>query len=347
MTEPVDDYLWDKSGAPDPEVAHLEALLAQFRSRAPEFSWSGASAAVPMGPAGWKRLWRPVAFALAALALIAVTLTIRARFAWRPGEAWKVRTLAGSPQIAGARIGDRAGLSVGQVLVTDGTARARVRVASLGTVDVEPNSRVRLVATDTKRHRVALDYGTIEARMWAPPFSLAVDTPSAALFDLGCAFTLHVEPNGEGVVHVSSGWVEFETASTSVTIPAGAEAVTRPELGPGTPYFSDALAELKAAVAQFDSHPEEGPARKAALESILAAARPRDAFTLLTLLNQLPRAERAPVVDRLAAFVPIPAGYTRDEVLDLQLDAMNAYWSALHLGSPKSWIMHWKDVLTY
>jgi hypothetical protein len=294
-----------------------------------------------------KQRWLPAGLVFTVLAVTAIVLSVRARFEWRLGEPWKVTVLDGAPHLAGSPMSNRADFVVGQVLTTDGDSRARIRVADLGVVDVGPNSYVRLIATSAKPHRIALDYGTISAHMWAPPFSLAVDTPSAALFDLGCAFTLHVEQNGHGTVYVISGWVEFQTDSRSVIVPAGAEAMTQPELGPGTPYFSDAPPALKAAVAEFDSHPDDDSVRAAALRTILANARSRDALSLLSLMNQLPRPQRAMVLDRLALFVPIPSGYTRDDVLGLNEDAMDAYWKALHLGDPKSWIMHWKDALTY
>jgi hypothetical protein len=346
MTEPTQNYLWDKSGTTDQEIERLESLLAQFRSD-PQREWihkplPGRTERRPL-----KRPWLSAVSALAVLVVVTVALAIRARFEWRPGDPWKVVALSGSPQIAGSLVKDRAHFSVGQALVTDAASRARIRVAGLGVVDVEPGSRVRLIATHASRHQIALDYGTISVRMWAPPFSLAVDTPSASLFDLGCAFTLHVESGGYGTVQVTSGWVEFETPLRSVIIPAGAEAVTRPELGPGTPHFSDDTPTFKTAVSAFDSHPEDDGARAAAVASILANAHSHDALTLLSLLNQLPLPRRAMVLDRLAAFVPIPDGYSREDVLNLHTDAMDAYWTALHLGTPKSWFMNWKDVLSY
>jgi hypothetical protein len=353
VIEPRLDYLWDQSGVPDPEIELLERLLSTFRMQVPEPTWN--SMAFPdqtLQPrARWvvlvKQRWLPAGLVFAVLAVTAIVLSVRARFEWRPGEPWKVTVLHGAPQLAGSPMSNRANLVVGQILKTDGDSRARIRVADLGVVDVGPNSYIRLIATSAKRHRIALDYGTISAHMWAPPFSLAVDTPSAALFDLGCAFTLHVEQNGHGTVYVTSGWVEFQTDSRSVIVPAGAEAMTQPELGPGTPYFSDAPPALKAAVAEFDSHRDDDSVRAAALQTILASGRSRDALTLLSVINQLSPPQRARVLDRLALFVPIPSGYTRDDVLDLNEDAMDAYWNALHLGSPKSWFMHWKDALTY
>ena len=342
MTEPAQDYLWDKSGMPDPEIDRLESLLVQFRSDQ-QPAWIHEPLPGRAERRLVKRFWLSTVSALAALVLVTVALAIRARFEWRPGDPWKVVALSGSPQIAGSLVKDRAHFSVGQALVTDAASRARIRVAGLGVVDVEPGSRVRLIATHARRHQIALDYGTISARMWAPPFSLAVDTPSASLFDLGCAFTLHVESGGYGIVQVTSGWVEFETPLRSVTIPAGAEAVTRPELGPGTPYFSDATPTFKTAVLAFDSHPQDA----GALALIVSNARSRDALTLLSLLNRLPLSQRTVVLDRLVVLVPIPDGYTREDVLSLRTDAMDTYWKALDLGSPKSWLMNWMDVLSY
>src|SRR3984885_8211235 len=276
MGEPTQDYLWDKSGTPEPEIQRLESLLAQFRSDQ-QPAWIHEPLSGRAEPRPFKWLWLSTVSVLAAIVLVTVSLAIRARFEWRPGDPWKVVALSGSPQIAGSLIRDRAHFSVGQTLVTDAASRARIRVAGLGVVDVEPGSRVRLIATHARRHQIALDYGTISARMWAPPFSLAVDTPSASLFDLGCAFTLHVESSGYGRVQVTSGWVEFETPLRSVTIPAGAEAVTRPKLGPGTPYFTDDTHTFKTAVSAFDSHPEDDSARAAAVAAILANAHSHDA----------------------------------------------------------------------
>jgi hypothetical protein len=353
VSEPHHDYLWDQSGVPDPGIEHLEELLSGFRLRAAEPAWNHgpARSQPPRGTArqmlAAKHRWLPACLAFAVLAAIAIGISVRLRFEWRPGEPWQIDVLHGSPELSGAPIARRADLVVGQVLTTGKDARARIHVAGLGVVDAGPDSRIRLIATSAKHHRIALDYGTISAHMWAPPFSLAVDTPSAKLFDLGCAFTLHVDQNGRGMVSVTSGWVEFATASRSVIIPAGAEAVTEPGVGPGTPYFSDGPPAFKTAVNQLDSHSGDDPEKAAALQSILENARARDALTLLSLIRQLPRAQREMVLDRLAVFVPIPSGYTRDDVLDLRKDAMDAYWNALRLGSPKSWIMHWQDVLTY
>jgi hypothetical protein len=346
MTEAENTYLWDKSGAVTPEIERLESALSGFRYQPQPLAWErlGLVERPRRRFFGWR-----LAVAAAAVLLITAAVSIQSRFAWPPGEPWRVSAIVGAPRIANAPFTRTAKLPVGQVLETDAESRARLHVARLGIIDVEPGTRLRLVTTTAKRHRIALDYGTISARMWAPPFSLSIETESAAVFDLGCAFTIHAEPGGYGTVHVTSGWIEFESAERSVVVPAGAEAITRPGIGPGTPYFTDATPEFKAAISDFDAHPDDAAQQSAALDRILGSARLRDAFTLLNLFHEVPAAERERVLDRMTAFVPIPAGFTRDDMLAMRLPALNAYWNemhqALHLDNPKSWIMRWKDVL--
>jgi hypothetical protein len=346
MNKASEDYLWNKAGESDPEVERLETLLGSFHLQSPQPMWQEKITPKRNLLSRAKLRWPPI-LALAAVFSVVVAFFIRGRFEWLPDKAWQVSALRGTPRLAGKAMNVNANLAVGQTIETDTASRARVHVAALGVVDVEPDSRMRLIATQEKRHRMLLEFGTISVHMWAPPFSLAVETPSAVLFDLGCAFTLHVEKGGRGTVHVTSGWVEFETPSRNIVIPAGAEAVALPLIGPGTPYYTDATTAFKASVTDFDTHPEDEAVRTSALRSILETARSRDAVTLLSLLNQVSPLERRMIVDRLDRLVPLPAGYTRDEIVAIQTDALSAYWQALHIGNPKSWIMKWKDALVY
>ena len=344
MSEEMNRYLWDRSGPTDPEVEQLEKALSEFRHEPQPLAWERV-VQQPSRPR-WFRGWRlATGLALATAAVALAFFAVRARFVWTPGTPWKVSAVAGAPQVETKSIVDGAHLAVGQSLETDGTSRARLRIGGIGVLDVAPNSRLRLLATGEKHHRIALDYGTIEAHTWAPPFSFAVDTPSSALFDLGCSFTLHVEKDGYGTVHVDTGWVQFEYGDIQSLVPAGAEAVTRPNLGPGTPYFADASATFKAALANFDTNANDPEARARALDALLTTARPHDAITLLNLMRKGDRPQRERVLDVLSRSVPIPKGYTREQVLNLEDGAMSHYWTDLGFGNPKNWLMNWKDVL--
>ena len=334
-----DHYLWDKSGLPDPQVVALETTLGRFRHEQPL-----AATARPHRKHRRKLIWLG-ALAAAAIALV-FAWDVRMRMNWQPGNPWAVEALAGSPRVGDANIAGASQLPVGQTLETDAKSSARLRIANIGVLDVQPDSRLVLLYTRANRHRIALEHGTVEAHVWAPPFSFAIDTPSSTLFDLGCAYVLHVDPNGYGTVHVTSGWVEFQLEDRQTLIPAGAEVATRPGLGPGTPYFSDAPATLKSALAQFDTARDDPATRAAMLQAILTSARRQDALTLMNLLREVPREQRGEIFDRLAQLVPPPPHVTRDAVIALEQPAMEAYWNVVDPGNPKSWIVNWKDALT-
>jgi hypothetical protein len=330
----ADDYLWDGSGEPDAEIVRLEELLAPYGHR-PLPLLLPARTAAP----------RRVAAVALHLLTAAASLVLVAAAAWfaeamRP-PGWTVQTLAGTPSVAGSRSGAPSRLPIGQLLTTDGGSRARLAVGSIGIVDVEPNSRVRLVTSRRGEHRMALDRGQIRARIWAPPRRFFVNTPSATAVDLGCAYTLHVDDRGWGKVRVESGWVAFEHEGRESFIPKDAMCATRPGLGPGTPCYQDAPAGMEAALTILDFSPPQDVRRPAALEAVLAGARPRDALTLWHLLTRLPPGERVRVYDRMAVLAPPPPGVTRQAAIAGDRAALDAWWNTLGLDSA-SWWRFWK-----
>lgn len=320
------DYLWNRTGAVDPDVVRLERLLAGYAHRAAlgplPARASGESARAP----------RLVYHTLQALAIAAslVLVVSASRFASRERPAgWHVRTIEGAPAIAGRSV------------TTGPSTRAQIAVGEIGTVDVDPNSRVRLLHGGTDGHRLALDRGRIHARIAAPPRSFSVSTPAATAVDLGCAYTLEVDESGWGSLHVDLGWVAFEYRGRESFIPQGAVCAMRPGFGPGTPHYADSPARLAAALTILDFSATDDVRRAAALTDVLAAARPRDALTLWHLLSRGSPSERERIYDRMAALVPPPAGVTRERVMKGDSRAIDAWWDGLGLESA-SWWRLWK-----
>jgi hypothetical protein len=346
-----DDYLWDRSGAPDPEIQRLESLFAEFRHQDRALTLpaevrpgsEGAPSVLRLLQKGWELSWLP---RLAAVAVILLTFSVSIYFALRPSNlpdansAWDVSTLEGAPQIGSQAISASAGgtkLRVGQTLTTDSTSRASISQNDLGEIRVDPDSRVRLLQSGPNRKRIQLDVGTIHAAIWAPPTQFVVDTPSATAVDLGCAYTLQVAPDGSGTLRTTLGWVGFHLHGRDSFIPAGAMCATRPATGPGTPYFEDASPAFREALAHFDSEAQGSPEASPALSAILAEARPRDALSLWHLLSRTSGVARGSVYDRLAALVPAPSGVTRDGILQLNPQMLDLYWNALNLGDISIW----------
>jgi hypothetical protein len=330
-----DDYLWDGSGEPDAEIVRLEALLQPLRHKEPPLL-------LPVRVPARRR------FAAAAMQIVtaAASLVLVAGAAWfasaiRP-SGWAVQSLAGAPSVANERIDAPSRLPVGQILTTDGASRARIDVGSIGIVDVEPNSRVRLIASRAGEHRMALDRGRIRALIWAPPLLFYVNTPSATAIDLGCAYKLEVDDRGWGTVRVESGWVAYEYRGQESFIPKDAMCVTRPGFGPGTPCYEDVPAAFADALTILDFSPTTDVRRAAALDTVLAGARTKDALTLWHLLSRGTPEERGRVYDRMAALVPPPPGATREAILRGDRGPRDEWWEKLGLDSA-SWWRLWKS----
>lgn len=309
-----DDYLWDRTGEPDADLVHLEEVLGTL-------SWSNRQRKLR------NRRLTALRVAAAALIVIAVGTTIFIERAKTPAlTSWRLSISGEKPE----------SMHTGQVVETTEQAHGSIESQFVGKVEIDPDSRLRLLAASGDKQWLALDRGTIHALIWAPPAKFIVDTPSAKAVDLGCQYTLHVGKNGTGLLTVEMGWVAFQWHGIESFIPAGAACRTRPEHGPDTPYFLDASPEFKNAVAEFDAQ-----GRKQALESTLAAARPRDGLSLWHLLQRTQGEERGEVFDRLAELMPMPQGVTRDAILRGDKSSLDAVWNALGLGDT-SWWREWK-----
>jgi len=323
------------------EEVRLGIRLAESlpSAKAPASLWEGIEAALveegsrerrrgsqtqPLVPSR-RRVFAP-AFAalLVALAAGGAWLYLRAQ---RPG--WEVARVEGSPRVSSTLINDRGRLRVGEWLETDAASRAEIAVANIGQVEVEPNTRVRLVETRLTEHRLELQRGTLHARIWAPPRLFFVNTPSAVAADLGCAYTIEVDDEGRGLLHVTSGYVALETEARESIVPAGAACLTQPGAGPGTPFFEDAPEALVKALARFDFEND-----RAALDAVLDGARARDTLTLWHLLSRVPADDRGRVYERLAALAPPPAGVTREGVIGLDRAMLDAWKD----GLDKDWL---------
>lgn len=298
------------------------------------------------------QVWRPTFAGVAAGLVLAVGLLAVGLYQRESRPFWEVARINGAPTIGSAPIAETGRLAVGQWLETDNSSRAQIDVGSIGSVEIDPNTRVRLVETKATEHRLELARGRMSAHIWAPPRLFFVDTPSAVAADLGCAYTLEVDDAGAGLLHVTSGWVALQLKDRESMVPAGATCATRPGIGPGTPYFDDASELLRQALAKFDFE-TEGPgwSKIPSLDLILIEARPRDTLTLWHLLERVEANDRERVYDRMAALAPPPEGVTREGVLQLdeqmlQLwkDKLAGIWTS-ESGLRKTWISLWTRAL--
>ncbi|HTX37436.1 MAG TPA: hypothetical protein VME43_20550 [Bryobacteraceae bacterium] len=320
-----DDYLWDRSGPPDPEIVRLEKTLAPLGYRL----GSPAGAAPPF----WHtpRLWW---LAAAASVLIAVSAW-QMRLLPAAPTAWQISHMQGPARLGSQAAAPSMTLAAGQLLRTGASGDLTLEADSVGRVDLGPDSALR--ATSSKA--LELQRGSLHAFIWAAPREFVVNTPSARAVDLGCEYTLTVNSTGDGLLRVSMGWVAFQAGDFEAFIPAGAECVTRLHGGPGIPYFEDAGDPFRQALAAFEAG-QEG-----ALGALLSNARPRDGLTLWHLLTRVPAAERGRVFDRFTELVPVSPEVTRTAALAKDPQTINRLWDALNLENTtwwRGWERPWK-----
>lgn len=340
-----DDYLWDRSGPVDAQVARLERLLA------PQ-AWDGAgvrrTAAPAPGPAHAARPRqrgirpRVVLATAAVLALVAASCTwglLVHRLEWPDARPWSMTRVEGEARIDGRPLGAMATLAPGSVLETGDDGMVRMRAARIGEVVVGAGSRFALRETRSGRHRVQLEHGRMWARIWAPPGSLGVSTPAGDVLDLGCEFVLQAETDGSGSLSVRSGWVQVDNAWREVLVPQGARVEFGAGGRPGIPYDLGADAAFLAALRGLDAQGRQAEADGELARTLVATSRPRDAISLLVLLQAHPQLVEGPVFDRMAELMPPDVGVTRAAVREQGTAALWPWWDALPYPRIKRWWM--------
>jgi len=310
-----EEYLWDRSSPPDPEIEQLERTLAPLRYRhRPELVQEA-------------RPPRKMFWAAAAAAAVLCGISV-----WQ----LRIRPAAATPwQVDSADGGARSGVVRAGQLVRTGERALTLQADALGKVDVGPYSELRA----TGGSRLMLNRGQLHAFIWAPPREFVVDTPSARAVDLGCEYTLSVDESGDSLLRVSMGWVAFKFGDNESFIPAGAACVTRLRQGPGIPYYEDAAVPLRQALRRL----EDGD--RSALAVVLASARARDGLTVWHLLTRGLEEDRAAAFDRFRELADLPAEVTREGVLRRDPEMINKCWDALNLENTqwwRGWEREWK-----
>jgi hypothetical protein len=308
-------------------------------------------------------------FAVAATVALAIAGLWLSVNPYGPRPSWQISRLDGLPRVASRAMSEPTGqLPLGEWVETDGKSRARIRVAHIGHVDVEPDSQVGLMNTRPGNYRLRLERGALQVLILAPPGQFHVETPAAVATDLGCAYRLAVDERGESELRVTSGWVSLDrspdqapssTKPPSSFVRSGAMCLAKPgsgpRTGPGTPFMEDVSDGFRTALRVIDFGDGDGggdgdqranatdAARAAAFERVLTDARPADAITLWHLLARLDaqgsasdRAYRDRLFDRLAAFAPPPTNVTREGIRAGESGMLDRWWDGSRLGPRRS-----------
>ena len=339
-----DDYLWDPSGPPDPEVERLERMLGRLRST--RRAGPGTARTSPR-----RRRPRPQARAptlLRAVPRAGARRRGRDRRDDRPHLADDTRNAArgkvahetGSRASARRRSPATGRLAVGQTLVTDAASRARLDVSTIGQVTVDTDSRVRLVDTRDGHHNWRSNAApcTRSSRPARP-----VHRGHAVGDSHRSRLRLHTA-RGRGRQRACSASPPAGSRSSSTAANRSSPPARQLEpiraIGPGTPRYDDAERRCGTALDDFD-YGTDAAAKAQRAPGRAPARAPRDAMTLWHLIARVSPADRAAVVDALDTRVPMPASVTREAVMRLDKAALDQWWDALGLRDT-GWWRKWK-----
>lgn len=317
-SDPAAEYLWSATGQPDREVAALERLLSPLAHDGRPLAARPDQAGGP--GRGWGRGWaRAWPWAAAAALLLAAGLFGAAVLRTTPEAGPLPPTevpqalLPAAPPLPLVVADSGQALQPGQWFEATAEARELELDRRLARLTLTPGSRLRLQRADAAATRLFLERGELDVFVSAEarPRFFQVETPATTCVDLGCAYTLSVDPEGAALVVVRSGRVVFESHGREVYVPTGATCRAGRQAGPGTPCFQDDAPPLQAAVAAFDA--ASPPDRLEQARRLLALLdEPRHSLTAWHLLQDadaaIVSAARAALTRLLNEAAPPPTG---------------------------------------
>jgi hypothetical protein len=333
----ISDYLWDGTGAPDPEVAKLESILSPMAHTAPLRDPD----VIPIASRRRKRTMFVVGVVGTLAAAAAVTIVIvktRGASGGCAGGAGMMFS-ASEPVRCNGHAATSGTLAVGGWLETAG-GNAEIKHSAKdfqAFLDLKPGSRLELKRSDDAEHRLALERGELHARVTAIPRLFVVETPSATAVDLGCEYDLEVDDNGDGSLCVTSGQVELaRDANRIVVVPMYACASFSKTRGVGLPVANDSSDAFKALVAKYERG--EIPASQ-----LFGVAEPVDRITVANLLDVAEPYEREALFDKLYELAPAPEDVLRDAIIGRDPEAIRKWreaivgeWNVAVLSPPKT-----------
>jgi hypothetical protein len=298
------DYLWDRTGVPDPEVRALEDLLRPLAHDARTLPPAAPLAAVRRPAAPRRR--RPL-LVLASLAGAALVLVALARRGLEPPPSVGLPDAAPAPRLS---VASRGALAEAEWLEAADDDVDLVLGERLGRFTLRQGSLMQVRRLGADLTRLYLERGELHAFVSAEarPRFFQVDTPAARCVDLGCRYTLAVDEAGDAFVRVLTGRVAFENEGREAFVPAGALCRASRSRGPGTPRFEEAPAALVRALDAYDLASDPATRRARAAEVVANAASEEDALVLWHLLQDADDEVAAAAAARLATILPLASG---------------------------------------
>jgi hypothetical protein len=240
---------------------------------------------------------------------------------------WNIESLAGHPEINNKTFDGYDFLHIGDILTTDAISRVKLRTGSVGSLVIEPNSRIKLLSIMPGTHKIYLDRGTTEVSRWGSPFNFYIQTPAGLVIDNGSDYKLIMDQDLE-FIHSESGTVILQDKGEESIINAGADCVSKKDVGPGTPYYPDAPKAFIAALYNFDFTSN----KDTSISVILSNSRVKDVLSLWHLLYKTKGEDQKKIFDAINSKVSIPTYIDFTKVANGDKIMLNRLGEYLRIG---------------
>ncbi len=306
----TDDYLWDGSGTPDPEIQRLESLLAEFRHRrSPTRSsrrivlprHSNLAACFSKCP-GF--LASPPLPSFSSLSCVGLFFSRRPRTPPDTGPSWNVASLEGAPQI-GSQFAFRHSIRR-QTLCRPNShhqflfARFPFRKRSRRNSNRSQFSR----SPPANRSETTNAFNSMSAPFTPPSGLLPANSlwtrpPPSPSISVAPTRSKSRPTAPAPFAPRSAGSASISTAATRSS-PQAPCASRAPRSAPALPISKTPANPFAKLSTVFDLTEQSTDARSKQLNTVLSQARPRDGLTLWHLLSRTTGPERAQVYARFA-----------------------------------------------
>jgi len=252
-------------------------------------------------------------FASAAAVLLIVSLVI-SRYSekniYTAGEMsnWKLVNLKGNALINGVKSDV---VNVGDWIQTDGETSVILKIANVGDINIEPNSKVRFIQSDDSQSRIEVAYGTVNTST-SQADKFVLQTSNMKVQDKGSSYSFKVDDKGNGVIYVNNGIANIESGNRVSVVPEGKFCMYKPEFGVGIPFRKDAKPEFQNAIFQYDFN----NGGQNAIYSAIASAMPEDYYSLLNLIPRVDEKTKYLVLNKLGRIAPNGVAGVRLDSLD-------------------------------
>lgn len=209
---------------------------------------------------------------------------------------WKLVNMKGGAFVNGV-LSDK--VNVGDWIQTDSVSSVVLKIANVGDISIEPNTKVRFIQSDGNISKMEVLYGTVNTST-SQPDKFVLQSSNLKVQDKGGSYSFKVDDKGNGVIYVNSGIANVESGNKSAVVTDGTFIMYKPEFGVGTPFRKDSKPEFQDALFQYDFNNGGAPS----IYYAMANAGPEDYSSLLNLIPRVDDRTKYLVLNKLNKLSP-------------------------------------------